>query len=561
VRFCQYCVAIALLFCAEALIHQILDHTLDPLAPVAQAKSRGSSSASPVRSSESSERSNASEGRRSTSVPAVRETERSSESEQRQFGTERGIEDGSERESASTSRAPGLDGNDEEFEGLPRSLGEVLERITQPDRSKSRKDVRYGVGVDSSPRADNEILAVNLSPGGARRAQKLGFNLRGSSLISKLRGTLTRLVPPAGMDAAQAQNLMRQTQPGERFAINQRYHIYQPARKDMTSDAAHSKPAHRGGCARDQCFGSQIIGWNDAMRHCASGLRVGVIDTSVDHAHPAFSRAKIHLGRFLPEGVQPAPAWHGTGVLSVLAGDLDSGTPGLIPDSDFYLASVFIQDEKGEVSTDTLSVLSALDWMSAFDVKIVNMSFSGPRDELIETAIERMSADGVLFVAAVGNDGPTTAPSYPASYPSVVAVTAITNDLRNYPYANRGEKVDAAAPGVDIWSAVPDAREGYHTGTSFAVPYVTAILAAVYQSAHIRKKDELLDRLSVVDLGAAGRDPVYGRGVVLAPKACADSDATVARAEPLAQGSGEPAPRPTVPQKGTAPSSGPLSYR
>jgi len=277
---------------------------------------------------------------------------------------------------------------------------------------------------------------------------------------------------------------------------------------------------------------------------------------------PRFSKAKIHTGGFLPDGAKPAPAWHGTGVLSLLAGDTNSGTPGLIPRANFYVANAFFQERNGDVVTDTLSVLGALEWMRAFDVKIVNMSFSGPRDELVEKVIERMSAENMLFVAAAGNDGPAAAPSYPASYRSVVAVTAVGKELRNYPYANRGDKIDIAAPGVDIWSAVPDAREGYHTGTSFAAPYVTAILAVGYDAASgRRKKDELLDRLPVMDLGPAGRDPIYGRGLMLAPVACGDAGATVAQGAPKEQTTQTSAHRPIVRDGQAAPSAGPLGLR
>ena len=99
-------------------------------------------------------------------------------------------------------------------------------------------------------------------------------------------------------------------------------------------------------------------------------------------------------------------------------------------------------------------------------------------------------------------------------------------DLRNYPYANHGDHSDVAAPGVDIWTAVPGAREGYHSGTSFAAPFVTAVLAALPQNALQGSKDQFLDRLKIVDLGPPGRDPIYGRGLIQAPSTCNTPDNT-----------------------------------
>ena len=128
----------------------------------------------------------------------------------------------------------------------------------------------------------------------------------------------------------------------------------------------------------------------------------------------------------------------------MLAGGRTSGTPGLIPHAEFFVASVFVADTQGDSATDTISVLKALDWMDAFNVKLINMSFAGPKDELVQKAIEKLSAKGVVFIAAVGNEGPTAEPSYPAAYKQVIAVTAVNRELRGYHYANRGEHIDVA---------------------------------------------------------------------------------------------------------------------
>ncbi len=387
--------------------------------------------------------------------------------------------------------------------------------------------------------APDEVIGVNLSAAGAARAREMGFRVSEAVHLSVLRGSLTRLTSPVDVDAATARDLLRTVLPREHFALNQFYRFYQTAAKDRgdnAGDSASAEEVSEGTCQSDRCFGFRTIQWRDHLRSCASSLRIGVIDTGVDSAHPAFSKARLNVGSFLPEGKMPASNWHGTGVLALLAGDAGGGTPGLIPQADFYAANVFFIDEGGEAATDTASLLNALEWLNALDAKIVNMSFSGPKDELIEKAIGQMSANGIVFVAAAGNDGPTAAPAYPAAYKSVIAVTAITRELRNYPYANRGHQIDVAAPGVDIWTAVPDARQGYHSGTSFAAPYVTGVLAAAYRNTARARKEELLDRLSVVDLGPPGRDPIYGRGLLLAPDTCRRADGMLATADPQPAG-------------------------
>ncbi len=440
----------------------------------------------------------------------------------------------------------------------PRTLKEMLERVLgedKPGRAKrSARAGRTGSGasgplapIGHRDYANDEVLAVNLSQRGAARAQRLGFKVRGNSRMPHGGGSVTRLGTPRGVGALKGRDMLMGRVPGEQFALNQIHRPYHIANKDMNAGRRSAIPARHGGlsaCSADRCYPRRLIRWHDAVQPCARGLRVGVIDTHIDQHHPAFARAALNVGGFLPDGRKAAPDLHGTGVLALLAGDPDSGTPGLIPSANFYVASIFFQDSEGEVATDTVSVLGALEWMDAFDVKVINMSFSGPKDSLIEKAIEDMSRRGVIFVAAAGNDGPTAEPAYPAAYKPVVSVTAVTKELRSYPYANRGERIDVAAPGVNIWSAVPHAREGFHTGTSFAAPYVTAIAATLYNSAAYNRKDELLNRLQIMDLGPSGRDPIYGRGLVLAPTKCGLTDGTVAQVpeRPRQPLSGQPSP-------------------
>jgi subtilisin family serine protease len=153
-------------------------------------------------------------------------------------------------------------------------------------------------------------------------------------------------------------------------------------------------------------------------------------------------------------------------------------------------------------------------------VHVVNMSFTGPQDELLERAIADLSVNGIAFVAAAGNGGPAAPPSYPAAYAEVIAVTAVDKNLRGYMHANHGDYIDIAAPGVGIWTALPDALEGYQSGTSFAAPHVTAIVAAIRARVQDTSKEGLLRALPIRDLGPAGRDRIYGRGLALAPSAC-----------------------------------------
>jgi Subtilase family len=439
-----------------------------------------------------------------------------------------------ERTSTTVRGDGGTDRQHPEDREPPSTVSEAIERMFKPAptakvTAKPALAATTAVPVQVRPigsktYAGSDVLAVNLSGAAIEKARQLGFAIATPSALTHINSTVTRLIAPLGMDAQQARDLLQRDLPAEQFALNKIYRAYRPAADAVESRAERTEPASQARtavpCKGDRCAAREVIGWKDNLHSCSRGLRVGIIDTNVDHDHPTFATRKLQLGSFIPEGRLVAPNWHGTGVLAVLAGDPKSGTPGLIPNADLFVASVFFKDNAGGFATDTVSLLKALDWMGAFDVKVVNMSFAGPKDELVQKAIASLSAKGVVFVAAAGNEGPTAAPSYPAAYSQVIAVTAVNTELRNFPYANRGSHIDVAAPGVGIWTAVPGAKEGSYSGTSFAAPYVTAILATIYRNSQRHQKSDLLAQLEIRDLGSPGRDPIYGRGLLVAPSSC-----------------------------------------
>jgi subtilisin family serine protease len=346
-------------------------------------------------------------------------------------------------------------------------------------------------------------------------------------------------VVPPHLDIAQARVALQQVAPDSTLSFNQQYRLY-PHAKGESSQISLEPARATGGCTPDRCYGAQMIGWQGDLGVCARDLKIGIIDTGIDGSHPALSHdpGRINYGVIGPEKRVPGNDLHGTGVLALLAGDPKSSTPGLVPRAKFFVADIFFADEKGLPVSTTMHLIEALDWMERMQVQIINLSLSGPSDDLVKAAIAKMSRTravdgttrpGTIFIAAAGNGGPGAPPSYPAAYSEVVAVTAVSKDLRSYRRANQGDYIDIAAPGVDIWTALPNGRQGFQTGTSFATPYVTAVVASVYRTLpRVRTKTAVLQRLPVQDLGIPGPDRVYGRGLLNAPASCDPSKMPVA---------------------------------
>jgi len=377
----------------------------------------------------------------------------------------------------------------------------------------------------------DEILVVDAS-----RSAMAQLAFAHVETITTGASSVSRFLVPDGLDAISARQLLREQMPSLLSAFNYVYRPYVAATEaggfgpGLGQAIRSSSPK---GCTAERCYGPTLINWAPEATGCTIEIGVGVIDTGFDSQHPAFKDRKINWSTVLEGEHLSVQAWHGTGVLALLSGSPQSTTPGLIPNATFTATNTFYSDASGQPATDTTTLIKALKLMETYKVKVVNLSLAGPQDAVLHKQIKDMSETGVLFVAAAGNGGPFAMPSYPAAYPEVIAVTAVDRNLVGYRHATRGPHIDVAAPGVDIWTALPDKREGPQTGTSFAVPYVTAAAAAVYPKEELLYKGRPLDpkkavlsRLSTRDLGPAGRDAIYGQGLVQAPTKCADKSGT-----------------------------------
>jgi hypothetical protein len=415
-------------------------------------------------------------------------------------------------------RGRGKAQDDAKQPAAPRTVAEVIDRVIKPSLGSVPPDL---FDITFGGLTTNEILAVNSGPGLLERARQLGFEVRQSTTLGLLNLSIVRLVAPPGMGAAEARARLERGTGGNHLAFNHVYRPYRPATGDHAEaiPPEHSEAESANTCS-GRCYAQRVIKWQAKLQSCALRTRIGFIDGSVDLHHPTLADRKIRVGDFRRDTRPAKSSQHGTSTLAVLAGGPGGTVPGLLPDSEYFAADIFFPDENGEPVADTMALLRALEWMSGFDVRLINLSLAGPHDALMQQAIEKMTRNGVVFVAAAGNDGPDGPPLYPAAYKDVIAVSAVAKDLRNYHRANRGNYVDVSAPGVAIWTAVPGG-EGYLSGTSFAVPFVTAVIATLAGQMAARDKQTLLAALDYKDLGPPGRDPIFGRGLILAPRRCA----------------------------------------
>ena len=260
---------------------------------------------------------------------------------------------------------------------------------------------------------------------------------------------------------------------------------------------------------------------HDVRAVCGAGARIGVIDTGINPTHETFDGRRLDVLTERPEGLEPSGAQHGTAVASLLIGNPASRSPGLLPEAEVIAVDAFHTAGSDERS-DVYTLVQAMERLSTEEVPVINMSLAGPPNDLLEEMVDRLTEQGIVLVAAAGNAGPRAEPAYPGAYEEVIAVTAINRYEEVYRRAGQGDHIDLAAPGVGVWTAASIRGARPKTGTSFAVPFVSAAVAALAAQNPEMTREELIATVlsSARDLGEEGRDPVFGHGLLQLSEIC-----------------------------------------
>lgn len=270
---------------------------------------------------------------------------------------------------------------------------------------------------------------------------------------------------------------------------------------------------------------------------------IAVIDSGIDVKHPEL--ANSIAASFDALGSSEGPHVHGTGIAGAIVAH--ARLMGSAPAARILAIRAFGAVKSGAEST-TFVVLRSLDYAAAHGARIVNMSFAGPKDALVERGIAAAAAKGIVMVAASGNAGPKSPPLYPAANPNVIAVSATDAQDKLFAASNRGSYIAVSAPGVDIFLPAPDEKYQMTSGTSFSAAYVSGLAALMLERNPALKPDEVRAILTKTarDLGAPGRDDLFGAGEA---DAFAAVSAVTAAPVPVAVISDKPAAE-TAPGRG-----------
>lgn len=369
--------------------------------------------------------------------------------------------------------------------GLPR-VGDVLEPVTdalgdtiEATGAAARRLVRQRadrigdlvsahpdlieLDAGGEPARKGELLVLD-APAGLGAAAEEGFAARASETIEGLGITVTRVAVPDGMSLAQGQERLAALLPGA----------------TVSSDPLH--------------FQSGGPGLIEAASVAASGsgkarTAVGMIDGAPGASVSVLDR------RGFADGA-PIASNHGSAVASLLSA---AGV------SNLRVADVYGTDPAGG---NALAIARGLGWLTAKGSRVVTISLVGPENPVLARAIEAAQRKGVVVLAAVGNDGPASPASYPASYKGVLAITGVDRKGRALIEAGRALHLDYAAPGADIRARDKKGRLRKVRGTSYATPLAAARVAAAL--------DKGGDWRRTLDAEARelGPEKTYGRGLL-----------------------------------------------
>jgi Subtilase family len=249
------------------------------------------------------------------------------------------------------------------------------------------------------------------------------------------------------------------------------------------------------------------------------GVVIGIIDTGVDPGHPDLMATEVVSFDATSAGGDMTSA-HGTAIAGIIAA---KGTVrGIAPFAKILSARAFTPQKASLVPTSTSYMLAkSFDWTVANGARVLNLSFAGPADPLIQKVVSESDTRNVVMVAAAGNGGRKAAPAYPGAYPEVIAVTATDAADRIYENANQGAYIALAAPGVDILVATKGRGHDLESGTSFAAAHISGIVALIIERNPRIPTTAVRGALisTATDLGMTGRDDAFGAGLVNAPAA------------------------------------------
>jgi serine protease len=284
----------------------------------------------------------------------------------------------------------------------------------------------------------------------------------------------------------------------------------------------------------DSQYGSQygpgMMGFPAAWTQAgygSSSVKVAVIDTGVRRTHQDLTGGRVLQGYDYYNGdSDPADdCGHGTHTAGTIGATTNNGVgvAGMSQATILPLKVLSGTDVLGRCSGSAAAIAQAIRDAADQGAKVISMSIGGPDSTVEHDAVTYAYNKGVLIVAAAGNDGSNNSIDYPGAYPESIAVAALDSTKTRASYSDGGPQLDISAPGSNVISTYNTNDTSYSSlsGTSMATPHVAGALALALSCAPAGTTAATMRSAlysTAEDLGAAGRDDLYGYGLARADR-------------------------------------------
>lgn len=258
---------------------------------------------------------------------------------------------------------------------------------------------------------------------------------------------------------------------------------------------------------------ASYLGIPDNLGDWGQGVKVAVIDSGIRPSAIFGNSFTEEIVLIEDNIINPDANNHGTSVASLISGQNNSQIQGIARGSEIISLDAF--DSLG--TTDTLTLAKAITIATDQGVKVINASLGSSQPAqtqgALHQALQYAKDHDVVTVVAAGNEN--SAVASPANSELTLAVGSINNQEARSSFSNYGEEIDLVAPGTGVL-AYWDDDVYYVSGTSYAAPIVSAIIAGIRSSFPDMTGSESIEFLlaHTKDIGESGKDAETGLGTV-----------------------------------------------
>jgi subtilisin family serine protease len=259
--------------------------------------------------------------------------------------------------------------------------------------------------------------------------------------------------------------------------------------------------------------------WDTAM---GAGVTIAVLDSGVNVNHPDLKANLVPGYNVYSNNTDLTDVCgHGTAVAGTAAatGNNAAGVAGVAGAAKIMPVRIAYEDPTLGCYAYFSTIASGITYAADHGARVANISYVGiAGSSAVLSAARYMNGKGGVVMVSAGNNNidENVTPD-----PALVVVSATDSNDAKASFSSWGSFVTISAPGTYIWTTNNSLGYSQWQGTSFSAPVVAGVAALMMSARPDLSGDQIKSLMysTAIDLGAAGRDPIFGYGRVNAAAA------------------------------------------